>query len=176
MYVVRCGELIRGWQQSRPTADRPSTDTRCAPVNFDAERKPRARRIGDSAEFSGPPRRGHGENLQRAKERGRPAETSRPFIFGAYAARCSRRWSKGRVSSFLTLLLATSSPVSPFDVSHSFSSSPTTSAVDHLFIRSAFLHCEGTIVPANNNNNTYGTSRQECKNENARGSCRSCIL
>jgi len=41
MYVVWRRKLIRGWQQSRPTADRPSTDTRCAPVNFDAERKQR---------------------------------------------------------------------------------------------------------------------------------------
>jgi len=67
MYVVWRRKLIRGWQQSRPTADRPST--RGALPLISTLNESSARRIGDSAEFLEPPKRGHGENLQWEKGR-----------------------------------------------------------------------------------------------------------
>jgi len=79
-------QLIDHW----PTRD-------AFPLTSTLDEESRARRIDDRAEFSA---------TKFARER-----DSRPFISGTYAARCSRRWPKGRVSNFLTLFFATSSLV-----------------------------------------------------------------
>lgn len=60
-------ELMRGWQQSRPTADRPSTDTRRAPVNFDAERKPRETHRWFRRIFGASQAEARCENLQKSE-------------------------------------------------------------------------------------------------------------
>lgn len=116
-----------------PTADRPPVDTQRAPVNFAtlAESHP--------AEFLGPLSLSVGRAQSPRKGRAiSPRSDVRPFIFGAYAARCSRRRLKGRelrifIPHSLRLLR-------PRVQCLSFASFlPGVSAVERSFPRRAFL-------------------------------------